>query len=135
MVFVSLCFDYLRLWKDMHCDWSYSPNFLGVVIGFLSLTECLLKFLISYPLHVSSTRCILKCINKYFSYCPVGATGNLSRGNKQIKAQTLKSRDHISFPADILWGSFVAHSFLNVWRTNPKGRLWGGYDHIEVLLF
>ena len=28
-----------------------------------------------------------------------------------------------SLPADVLWGSFVTHS----WQTNPKGRLRGGY--------
>ena len=60
MVFVSLWVGYLRLWKDMHCDWSYSQNFLGVIIGFLSLTECLLGFLISYLLYVSSSSHIFK---------------------------------------------------------------------------
>ena len=39
-----------------------------------------------------------------------------------------------SLPSDVLWGSFVTHSFLpvrggemNAWPTNPKGRLRGGY--------
>ena len=32
-----------------------------------------------------------------------------------------------SLPADVLWGSFVTHSFLS-WQTNPKGRLRGGYQ-------
>ena len=31
---------------------------------------------------------------------------------------------HSSLPADVLWGSFVTHSFLH-----PKGRLRGGYTH------
>lgn len=37
-----------------------------------------------------------------------------------------------SLPADVLWGSFITHSFLphgemKVWQTNPMGRLRGGY--------
>ena len=34
---------------------------------------------------------------------------------------------HSSLPADVLWGSFVTHSFLH-----PKGRLWGGYTHYPL---
>ena len=40
-----------------------------------------------------------------------------------------------SLPADVLWGSFVTHSFLprggemNAWQTNTKGRLRGGYSN------
>ena len=39
------------------------------------------------------------------------------------------NKRYASLPADVLWGSFVTHSFLpemNAWRTNPKGRLPGG---------
>ena len=40
-----------------------------------------------------------------------------------------------SLPADVLWGSFVTHSFL--WQTNPKGRLRGGYPDTwrHILLY
>ena len=45
------------------------------------------------------------------------------------------SNSCISLPADVLWGSFVMHSFLrggemNEWQTNPKGYLRGGYSCI-----
>ena len=48
-----------------------------------------------------------------------------------------------SLPADVLWGSFLTHSSLpdrrggemNVWRTNPRGRLWGGYGRIRSVKY
>ena len=48
-----------------------------------------------------------------------------------------------SLSADVLWGSFVTHSFLrggemNAWRTNPKGRLRGmrgGYELTGKVIF
>ena len=36
-----------------------------------------------------------------------------------------------SLPPNVLWGSFVTHS-LNAWRTNPKGRLRGGYVLMSI---
>ena len=52
-------------------------------------------------------------------------------------------KDHlpttVSLPADVLWGSFVMHSFLprggemNALQTNPKGRLRGGYTTVTFL--
>ena len=42
--------------------------------------------------------------------------------------RSIRSRSQSSLPADVLWGSFVTHSFLpqNAWRTNSKGCLRGG---------
>ena len=69
----------------------------------------------------------------------------LSRQSKLVSPQWAKkdsnnpSPGRTSLPANILWGSFLMHSFLpggregemNAWRTNPKGRLWGGYGRIR----
>ena len=44
-------------------------------------------------------------------------------------------RTFISLPADVLWGSFVTHSFHECWLTNPKGRLRGGYTFISKMLY
>ena len=41
-----------------------------------------------------------------------------------------------SLPADVLWASFVTHSFrgeeMNACRKNPKGRLRGGYGYCQL---
>ena len=36
-----------------------------------------------------------------------------------------------SLPADVRWGSFVTHSLMNAWQTNPNGRLPGGYSKLH----
>ena len=49
----------------------------------------------------------------------------------------LRERTGTRLPADVLWGSFVTHSFrggeMNAWQRNPKGRLRGGLDWQKVL--
>ena len=42
--------------------------------------------------------------------------------------ETIKSGNReCSLPADVLWGSFVTHSFRMRDKQTPKGRLRGGY--------